>query len=124
MAPHSVVVGIAMVIKADVVLPHPKPLGSQIRDAKVEDEAAWTKFTLIFAVVHRLALRRRLRFRFVTLDRYAPIFGMELSEWFVLFYLGPRNLGVPRSEDIVIWLCRGRHLRVWLITVSHQTADI
>jgi hypothetical protein len=107
-APHLVVVAIAILVNANVILPYPKLLDSYFTDAKFEGKAAWTNFTLIFAVIHRLAFRRHLQFRLVILDRSAPKFGMELREGFVICQLNPRSAGL-HAEDIIIRWFRGRH---------------
>jgi hypothetical protein len=82
--PHRVAVEIATVVKAQIVPPHPKALGLEKPDAKVEGEATWTNFSLTFVrvIVHSLAFGLRLQLRLVTLDRITPIFGMELREGF------------------------------------------
>jgi hypothetical protein len=71
-------VPITMIVHANVVLAYPKLFDWEGLDIKVEDEAPWTKFASVFVVVHMLAIRRPLfRIKLVTLDRSAPIFGME-----------------------------------------------
>ena len=104
--PHIVDVLMTMVVHANVVLAYPKLCGWEGLDVKVEDEAPWTNFALVFVVVHRLAFRWRLqlfRFKLVTLDRSAPIFGMEPKEGFVLLQRNPRSVRLPIFEDIGIW---------------------
>jgi hypothetical protein len=86
---HRVAVEIAIFVKTQIVHPHPKYLGLERLNSKVEDKAACTNFSLAFArvIVHSLAFVRDslafgrwLQFRLVTLDRMAPIFGMEFRE--------------------------------------------
>ena len=103
--PHIVDVLTTMIVNANVVLAYPKLCGWEGLDVKVEDEAPWTNFALVFVVFHMLAFRRRLqlfRFKLVTLDRSAPIFGMELREEVGLVQRNPRS-DWPICEDIVVW---------------------
>jgi hypothetical protein len=72
-------VELAIVVEAQIIRPYPKPSGVQKFDVKVEIKAAWTNFALIFVVA-----RGHLQLKFIILDGFAPIFGMELSECFEL----------------------------------------